>query len=91
MKMDLNSFLDIDNTFVKSSGPPSSSPFGDPITAHFAKHLPGSNVASSLGDIPVDLWPADTGYRLPESWSQTIESLLSISEYPLRGWLSFLG
>ncbi|KAJ2914036.1 hypothetical protein MD484_g6363, partial [Candolleomyces efflorescens] len=83
--MDLHSFLDIDNAFVKSGGLPSSSAsshFGDPISAHFAKHLPASNGASTLGDVAVDLWPADTGYRLPESWSQTIESLLSIKVAP---------
>ena len=92
--MDLHSFLDIDNAFVKSGGLPSSSVsshFGDPISAHFAKHLPASNGASTLGDVPVDLWPADTGYRLPESWSQTIGSLLSISECYLHGWISSSG
>lgn len=89
LKMHLDSY---------SGMPASSSPFGDPfpVGARFAKH-PGPPNASSLdetlsghrwqtaqlGEIPVDLWTADTGYHLPESWAQTIDSILSISECAL--------
>lgn len=34
---------------------------------------------SNVTENQVDIWQSDAGYRLPESWSQTIDHLLSQS------------
>ncbi|KAF5332166.1 hypothetical protein D9611_008112 [Ephemerocybe angulata] len=78
--MDFSSFLEIDSPFRKGNDLES---FEDPVASHFSKQAPNLSLSDrwqTSNDIASDIWPSDaSAFRIPESWSQTISTLLSQS------------